>query len=593
MFQLKWIWKNLKGYRAMYITALFITVFVRTLYLTTPIFSQKIVDTFLTGENATHNLETRKDYLVWLLVMMIASTLFRTVLQYIQNMCYEKSTQGMVYKVRNHLFKTVQNQDMEYYNKYRTGDIMTRLTGDLDMVRHCMAWIIKTIVECVVLFGATSVYFFIVNWKMAICLLVLTPFIFLVTNIFKKKVKPMYVDLRERLSQMNTAAQENISGNRVVKAFAREDYEIDKFQQRNESYSEANKKASLMWLKFSPIVDGLAESLQVVMILVGGIFLINDMMTMGEYVAFSGLIWTLSNPMRQFGMVINDLQRFTASLQKIIEVYYSKPSIVDKENAKDIKGRLKGDIEFKNVSFSYGDKEVLHDISFKIKSGETVAIMGETGSGKTTLINLIPRFYDVSKGEVLVDGENVKNYKLKALRGDIGMATQDVLLYSDTIDGNIAYGDSDMPESEVKKCAVDAAADEFISSLEDGYNTIIGERGVGLSGGQKQRISLARALAIKPSVLILDDTTSAVDMETEAHIQNSLKNLDFDCTKIIIAQRISSTKDADKIIILQNGKITEMGTHDELLKNKNGYYHEVFTLQNEGFEKEGENYGEK
>lgn len=593
MFQLKWIWKNLKGYRAMYITALFITVFVRTLYLTTPIFSQKIVDTFLTGENATHNLETRKDYLVWLLVMMIASTLFRTVFQYIQNMCYEKSTQGMVYKVRNHLFKTVQNQDMEYYNKYRTGDIMTRLTGDLDMVRHCMAWIIKTIVECVVLFGATNVYFFIVNWKMAICLLVLTPFIFLVTNIFKKKVKPMYVDLRERLSQMNTAAQENISGNRVVKAFAREDYEIDKFQQRNESYSEANKKASLMWLKFSPIVDGLAESLQVVMILVGGIFLINDMMTMGEYVAFSGLIWTLSNPMRQFGMVINDLQRFTASLQKIIEVYYSKPSIVDKENAKDIKGRLKGDIEFKNVSFSYGDKEVLHDISFKIKSGETVAIMGETGSGKTTLINLIPRFYDVSKGEVLVDGENVKNYKLKALRGDIGMATQDVLLYSDTIDGNIAYGDSDMPESEVKKCAVDAAADEFISSLEDGYNTIIGERGVGLSGGQKQRISLARALAIKPSVLILDDTTSAVDMETEAHIQNSLKNLDFDCTKIIIAQRISSTKDADKIIILQNGKITEMGTHDELLKNKNGYYHEVFTLQNEGFEKEGENYGEK
>lgn len=593
MFQLKWIWKNLKGYRAMYITALFITVFVRTLYLTTPIFSQKIVDTFLTGENATHNLETRKDYLVWLLVMMIASTLFRTVFQYIQNMCYEKSTQGMVYKVRNHLFKTVQNQDMEYYNKYRTGDIMTRLTGDLDMVRHCMAWIIKTIVECVVLFGATNVYFFIVNWKMAICLLVLTPFIFLVTNIFKKKVKPMYVDLRERLSQMNTAAQENISGNRVVKAFAREDYEIDKFQQRNESYSEANKKASLMWLKFSPIVDGLAESLQVVMILVGGIFLINDMMTMGEYVAFSGLIWTLSNPMRQFGMVINDLQRFTASLQKIIEVYYSKPSIVDKENAKDIKGRLKGDIEFKNVSFSYGDKEVLHDISFKIKSGETVAIMGETGSGKTTLINLIPRFYDVSKGEVLVDGENVKNYKLKALRGDIGMATQDVLLYSDTIDGNIAYGDSDMPESEVKKCAVDAAADEFISSLEDGYNTIIGERGVGISGGQKQRISLARALAIKPSVLILDDTTSAVDMETEAHIQNSLKNLDFDCTKIIIAQRISSTKDADKIIILQNGKITEMGTHDELLKNKNGYYHEVFTLQNEGFEKEGENYGEK
>ncbi len=588
MFQLKWIWKNLKGYRAMYIVALCITVCVQTLYLTTPIFSQKIVDLFLTGENAAENLATRKDYLIFLLIMMIATTLLRTILQYTGNMCYEVSTQGMVYKIRNHLFKTVQNQDMEYYSKYRTGDLMTRLTGDLDMVRHCMAWIIKAIVECVCLFGATTVYFLIVNWKMALCLLVLTPFIFLVTTIFKKKVKPMYVDLRERLSQMNTAAQENISGNRVVKAFARENYEIEKFQDRNESYSEANKKASLMWLKFSPIVDGLAESLQIVMILAGGIFLINDMMTMGEYIAFSGLIWTLSNPMKQFGMVINDLQRFTASAQKIIEVYYSKPTIVDDKNAKDIDGRLKGEVEFKNVSFSYGDKEVLHDISFKIKAGETVAIMGETGSGKTSLINLIPRFYDVNNGEVLVDGENVKNYKLKSLRGDIGMATQDVLLYSDTIDGNIAYGDSDMPEEEVKKCARDAAADGFIEKLEDGYNTIIGERGVGLSGGQKQRISLARALAIKPSILILDDTTSAVDMETETHIQHSLNNLDFDCTKIIIAQRISSTKDADKIIILQNGKITEMGTHDELLKNKNGYYHEVFTLQNEGFEKDGE-----
>ena len=587
MFQLKWIWNNLKGYRVMYILALCITVCVQALYLTTPIFSQQIVDTFLSGENAIVNLETKKDYLIELLILMVAATFLRTVLQYTGNMCYETSTQGMVYKIRNHLFKTIQNQDMEYYNKYRTGDLMTRLTGDLDMVRHCMAWIIKAIVECICLFTTTSIYFLIVNWKMALCLLVLTPFIFLVTQIFKKKIRPMYVDLRERLSQMNTAAQENISGNRVVKAFAREEYEIEKFQEKNKYYSEANKKTSLMWIKFMPIVDSLAEALQIVMILGGRIFLIKGWLSMGEYIAFSGLIWTLSNPMRQFGMVINDLQRFTASAQKIIEIYYAKPTIVDKDKPVEIENRLKGDIEFKNVSFSYGDTEILHDLSFKIKAGETVAIMGETGSGKTTLINLIPRFYDVNKGEVLVDGVNVKEYKLRELRGDIGMATQDVLLYSDTIDGNIAYGDSDMPEEEVQKCAELAAAHDFIEKLPEGYNTIIGERGVGLSGGQKQRISLARALAIKPSVLILDDTTSAVDMETEAHIQESLENLDFDCTKIIIAQRISSTKDADKIIILRDGRITEMGTHDELLKNKDGYYHEVFTLQNEGFEERG------
>ncbi|NLZ47130.1 MAG: ABC transporter ATP-binding protein, partial [Clostridiales bacterium] len=349
----------------------------------------------------------------------------------------------------------------------------------------------------------------------------------------------------------------------------------------------ANKKASLMWLRFSPYIDSIAEALQIVMILAGGIFLIKDMISMGEFIAFSGLIWTLSNPMRQFGTIINDLQRFIASAQKIIEIYYAKPTIVDRIESIDIPSRANGDIEFKDVCFKYGNKEVLHNLNFKINAGETVAIMGETGSGKTSLINLIPRFYDTSKGEVLVDGVNVRMRKLKQLRGNIGMATQDVLLYSDTVDGNIAYGDTSMSEDEVKGFAKLAAAHDFIEKMPEGYDTIVGERGVGLSGGQKQRISLARAMAIRPAILILDDTTSAVDMETEKHIQNSLNNLDFDCTKIIIAQRISSTKDADKIIILENGKITDIGSHEELVK-KDGYYKDVYTLQNEGFEKEGD-----
>ena len=330
-------------------------------------------------------------------------------------------------------------------------------------------------------------------------------------------------------------------------------------------------------------MDGLANLLSVILLICGGMFLINGSITMGEYVAVSSLIWAIENPMRMLGTYINDIQRFMASATKIIEIYYSQPLIKDREDAVKT-GSLNGDIEFKNVSFSFGDKKVLDDISFSIKAGETVAIMGETGSGKTTLINLIPRFYDPSYGEVMVDGISVSHRSLKELRKNIGMATQDVLLYSDTIDGNIAYGDSSMSEEDVKRCAYLAAADEFIEKMPQGYETIIGERGVGLSGGQKQRISLARALAIKPKILILDDTTSAVDMETEAHIQNSLNSLDFDCTKIIIAQRISSTKDADKIIILDEGKIKEMGSHDELLKLK-GYYYDVFTLQNEGFGK--------
>lgn len=579
MFQIKWIWENMKGYRGRYILALCLTVIGQAMYLTSPIFSQNIVDTFIYNDNAAENLETKKQLLIMLCCGMVLFTLIRTTIQFNANMLYERCSQGMLSKIRNFLFANVQKQDMTYYDRYRTGDIMTRLSGDLDMVRHSVAWIIKTLLESLVLFGSTTVYFFILDPLMAVCLLALTPLIFIISGMLRKEVGPKFVDLRERLSQLNTQAQENIAGNRVVRAFAREDYEIERFQEKNSDYSRANKTASLTWLKYFPFIETTAQGLMVVHLIAGGIFVITGRLTMGEYVAFSGLIWTLSNPMRNVGTLINDLQRFLASASKIIEVYYSRPIVVDREDAKEMPEHLNGEIEFKNVSFSYGETEVLKDISFKIGAGETVAIMGETGSGKTTLVNLIPRLYDVNKGEVLVDGVNVRMMKLNNLRKNIGMAMQDVLLWSDTIDGNIAFGNSDMPEEDIAVFAKAADAAGFVKNLSDGYDTIVGERGVGLSGGQKQRISLARALAIRPSILILDDTTSAVDLETEKHIQENLANLDFSCTKIIIAQRISSAKDADKIIILKDGRISEMGTHDELLKNKDGYYTEIYNLQ--------------
>ncbi len=579
MFQIKWIWENMKGYRGRYILALCMTVIGQVMYLTSPIFSQNIVDTFIYNENAAENLANNSRLLIILCCGMVLFTLVRTVIQFNANMLYEKCSQGMLSKIRNYLFANVQKQDMTYYDRYRTGDIMTRLSGDLDMVRHSVAWIIKTLLESLVLFGSTTVYFFILDPLMALCLLALTPLIFVISGMLRKEVGPKFVDLRERLSQLNTQAQENIAGNRVVRAFARENYEIERFQEKNSDYSEANKTASLTWLKYFPFIETTAQGLTIVHLIAGGIFVITGRLTMGEYVAFSGLIWTLSNPMRNVGALINDLQRFLASASKIIEVYYSRPIVVDRADAKEMPAHLNGEIEFRNVSFSYDETEVLKDISFRVNSGETVAIMGETGSGKTTLVNLIPRLYDVNSGEVLVDGVNVRMMKLNNLRKNIGMAMQDVLLWSDTIDGNIAFGDSDMPEDDIKVFAKAADAANFVENLSEGYDTIVGERGVGLSGGQKQRISLARALAIRPSILILDDTTSAVDLETEKHIQENLANLDFNCTKIIIAQRISSAKDADKIIILKDGKISEMGTHEELLKNKDGYYTEIYNLQ--------------
>ncbi|MBD5144410.1 MAG: ABC transporter ATP-binding protein [Ruminococcus sp.] len=579
MFQIKWIWENMKGYRKRYILALCMSVIGQIMYLTNPIFGQKIVDTFIYNDNAAENLAGGKKLLTMLCLGMIGFTLIRTIIHFSSNMLYEVCSQGMLSKIRNYLFANVQKQDMTFYDRSSTGDIMTRLSGDLDMVRHSVAWIIKTLLESIVLFTTSTVYFFILDPIMALCLLALTPLIFIISGIFRKDVGPKYVDLRERLSKLNTAAQENIAGNRVVRAFAREDYEIDRFREKNKDYNEANKTAAMTWLKYFPYIETTAQGLTVVQLIAGGIFVITGRLTMGEYVAFSGLIWTLSNPMRNVGTLINDLQRFMASAAKIVEVYYSRPFIVDRVDAKEMPEHLKGDVEFKNVSFSYDGTPVLKDVSFRINAGETVAVMGETGSGKTTLVNLIPRLYDPKRGEVLVDGVNVRFIKLETLRRNIGMAMQDVLLWSDTIDGNIAFGDSDMPEEDVHKFAHAADADDFIENLSDGYDTIVGERGVGLSGGQKQRISLARALAVRPAILILDDTTSAVDLETEKHIQENLAALDFKCTKIIIAQRISSAKDADKIIILKNGKISEMGTHEELLKNENGYYSEIYRLQ--------------
>ena len=574
------MWENAEGCHALYIAAMFGTVLYNVMQLTVPYFSGRIVDTFLSGENARENLELHKDLFFKLLVLMVGLTVLRTIVVYADCMAYEHVSQKVLFRVRNFLFNKLERQDMTFYSTYRTGDLMTRVTGDLDAVRHMTAWVVRVVIESFSLFFAVAVYFIFINWKMALSLLAISPFVFMIIYLFKKKVAPLHALLREKLSGLNTIAQENIAGNRVVKAFAREEYEIEKFDKANTDYRETNKKTGLVWIKFFPYVESIANLMPVVMLAVGGLFLIHDELTMGEYVAFSGLIWAISNPMRMMGNIMNEFQRFSAASDKVMEIYYAEPSIRDAEDAVSHPGRFDGEIEFRNVSFKYDDGTipVLYDISFKAAAGETVAIMGETGCGKTTLINLIPRFFEATAGEVLIDGRRVSDYKLKDLRRNIGLATQDVLLYSDTIEGNIAYGDGTIKLSDVIKFAKYSAADDFISKMPDGYDTIVGERGVGLSGGQKQRISLARALAVRPSILILDDTTSAVDLETEKHIQEALQNLDYSTTKIIIAQRISTARTADRILILRDGRIVEEGTHDELVAAK-GYYSELVKLQ--------------
>ena len=578
--KMAWLWENMKGYRLIYLVGILGTIVYNVMQLTVPYITQKIVDLFLTGEDAAANLVNKRDLFFQLIIAMIVLTLVRTTIVYLVCMDVEHVSQKVLYRVRTHLFDKIERQDMSFYNTYRTGDLMTRVTGDLDAVRHMIAWVIRCIVESLALLIATATYFVYMDWRLALSILAIAPFILVIIVLFRNKVAPRHKELREKLSHLNTAAQENISGNRVVKAFAREEYEIKKFDECSIDFSKTNKKTALTWITYFPYIETFANLMSIALLVVGGLFIINGSLTMGEYVAFSGLIWAVQNPMRNLGNIMNEFQRFSAASDKVMEIYYSEPQIVDKPDAIDLPNRFKGKVEFKNVSFRYDDGilPVLHNISFVANPGETVAIMGETGCGKTSLIQLIPRFYEPTEGEVLVDGINVNDMKLTQLRKNIGLATQDVLLYSDTIDGNIAYGDSSLTKEEVEKFAKYSAAAKFITKMPEGYDTIVGERGVGLSGGQKQRISLARALAVKPAILILDDTTSAVDMETEKQIQHSLNELDFPCTKIIIAQRVSTTKFADKILIIQDGRITESGTHEELVAKK-GYYHSLVQLQ--------------
>ena len=366
--------------------------------LVNSVLTAQIMDTVFTpvkeGQGTTPELWHR---LVVLVSILIGFTMFRMCFNYLSVMTYETCSQKLLFKLRRDLYANMQAQDSSFFSKNRTGDLMTRLTGDLDMVRHTTCYVIRMIIDCVVLFLTTSITFLCVDWLFALAMLAVTPIIFILTKVFAKQVHPLYVDLRERLSRMNTAAQENIAGNRVVKAFAREDYEIEQFDKKNEDYRKANLKASLLWFKFSPYIDGFSQSLSIAVLLVGGSFLIMGRISIGTFALFNSLCWTLTNPMSTLGMLINDLQRFFASASKIVELYYARSTIVTRQDAVKKEGRVQGAVKFDHVTLKRNGTEVLHDINLDIKPGETIAIMGPTGCGKTSLISLIPRFSDVVK----------------------------------------------------------------------------------------------------------------------------------------------------------------------------------------------------
>lgn len=569
MGYIRWFLSFLKKYRVRMSVGLILVFITSLLVLINPQISGMIVDEVIEGQHY--------EKLGILLLIMIGVTLVRSLLRFIFLMCFESSSQGLVYDMREEAYRKLMKEDFNFFNKNRTGDLMSRQTGDMDAVRHMVSHVIYFSFENILVFLMALVMIFSVNVKMALCMLIVLPFTLAVTLSQRRHIKPAFDRVRDCFSSLNAFAQETIAGNRVVKAFAKEDYELEKFDRENDGYRDAQLNAASIWMKYIPMFEVLSQCLTIILMIMGGFMVIDGEMTIGNMVTVNGYLWMLNSPLRQAGWIINDLQRFLTAIEKIYKVYTTEPDIKQPEHVVE-KRKLKGSVTFDHVNYYTNDDTVLKDISFHVEPGQTVGIIGATGSGKSSLVNLICRFYDVNQGRVLVDDIDVRNLNLQTLRGNIGIAMQDVFLFSDTIEGNIAYGNPDCTFEQVQAAAKIANADEFIREMPEGYDTIIGERGVGLSGGQKQRISLARAILKDPSIIILDDTTSAIDMETESMIQNELKKISDERTVFIIAHRISSIIHADQILVLDNGRLVERGTHEQLLAKK-GYYSTVFHHQ--------------
>lgn len=578
MFQISWVWTQMKGYRIKYVFLLVLAMIPQIMMLINPSITRKIVDEVVyklpeAGEDIS-GLITK---LIFLIVLLVVFTAMRTTIWYTAITGIEECGQRFLLELKNDIFEKLQKQDRAFFKCYQTGDLMTRVTGDAEMAKHGIVHLLRGFLECIVLYSAAAIFMLFRDIPLTLSLMAFTPFIFVLTFRFAVTVHPYYVLLREKLSQLNSRAQENIAGNRVVKAFTRENYEIEQFEEKNREFKEANLTASFIWLKFYPAIEGFSQALPIMVLLLGGYFMMNGRISAGTFLAFNSLCWTLAAPMRTLGVLVNDTQRFFASVDQVISLYEAEPVIRNRGDAISQEEPFKGRIEFRNVSVELENTDILEEVNLVIEPGETIAVMGPTGAGKTTLINCISRFVDVTGGQLLIDGVDVRNYELDTLRKNIAVANQDVFLFSETVNKNIAFGKVDLQRPKVENYARMAKAD-FVWGMEDGFDTMIGERGTGLSGGQKQRLALARALAVSTPILILDDTTSAVDMETESSIQENLEHIENRCTRIIIAQRYYTASKADRIVILEKGRITELGTHEELLK-KNGYYAEICRMQ--------------
>lgn len=567
-----WIWTYVRKYRFLMILGFSLSTLVAALNMINPIITGNIVDKVIKGGQYS--------ILLKLVLIMITTTFAKSVLRYLYQIIFEHCSQNVILKMREELYAHIQQLDFSWYDKAPSGNVMTLLTSDLDKVRHFVAWTLYQILENSLIYIFSIITLSSINWKLTLAFLIIAPPVLYFVQKFKVHIRPAHLKVRDQFAVLNTRVSENIEGNRVVKAFVREDYETQTFQKENDAYKDASVENADIRVKYTPWIEALCNILPVILILFGGYLVIKNEMTIGQLVTFNGLMWAFTQPINMFGQLVDNTQNFNASADRLYELHLAEPKITNCENPIVCDTQIIGEVEFKNVSFAYNETLVLKNLSFVIKPGSTVGILGPTGSGKSTVANLLCRYYDATEGEVLIDGINIKDYDLQYLRKNVGITMQEAFLFSDTIEGNIAFANQESSFEQVEKASELARVKDFIADLSDGYETIVGERGVGLSGGQKQRIALARLFLANPKIMILDDTTSAVDNETEYKIRQSIKSQSKGHTSFIISHRVSSFENCDVILVLQDGQLTEMGSHEQLMA-LNGYYKTVWTEQNE------------
>ncbi|HVU11743.1 MAG TPA: ABC transporter ATP-binding protein [Phototrophicaceae bacterium] len=518
-------------------------------------------------------------WLVDALVIIVVFAAVRAVFSFVQAYMSEKMSQGVAFDFRNEIFAKVQRLSFSYHDRNQTGQLMIRATDDVERVRTFIAQGLVLAAQSFLLLIATLIILFATNWKLTLVVLPILPIALIVFGFFARVTTPLFMEIQKRLSVLNTVLQENLAGIKVVRAFAREQYEDQRFGVPNQSYYEQQIRVARTFSFLFPLIFLIMQFGQAAILYVSGRMIITNDLTLGNYQSFSLYLLYVFFPLGQLGFIVQLMSQAVASSNRIFEILDAESDVTDKPNAITLPP-IEGHVEFKGVTFRYfnSGEPVLNNVSFEAKQGQTIALLGGTGSGKTTIINLIPRFYDASEGQVLIDGHDVRDVTLDSLRSQIGIVLQETNLFSGTIRDNIAFGRPDATDEEVFAAAKAAAAHDFITSFPQGYHTPVGERGTTLSGGQKQRVAIARALLLNPRLLILDDSTSSVDLITESLIQKALDTLMKGRTSFVIAQRITTVLNADLILVLDKGKIAASGKHEDLMENS-AIYAEIYNSQ--------------